>query len=151
MLSGKRKVAQNMSYLKFKNNTQCYILPTGTCICSKCLKTNRKEKGERDWGCRDLAISLIFFFFLNVSYSSPDQCGSVWLSIIPQSERLLVRFLVRAHAWVTGSVPGHAVFNRQPTDVSLSHQCFSLSLSPSLLLSWKINKSLKTKPKNLAQ
>ena len=47
-----------------------------------------------------------------------------WLSIIPQSERSPVRFLVRAHA----------------CDASLSHQCFSPSLSPFLPLSLKINK-----------
>ena len=57
------------------------------------------------------------------------------LGVIPQSKRSPVQFLVRAHAWVAGSVP----WKRQPINVSLSHQCFSPSLSPSLTLSLKIN------------
>ena len=40
----------------------------------------------------------------------------------------------QVHAWVAGSVPGRDMCERQPTDVSLSHQCFSPSLSPSLPL-----------------
>ena len=34
---------------------------------------------------------------------------------------------------------------RQPTDVSLSHQCFSPSLSPSFLIYLKLNKIFKEK------
>ena len=62
-----------------------------------------------------------------------------WLGIVPQSKRSLVQFLVRAHAWVVGSVPGQGMFERQPIDVSLSHRCFSPSLSPSLHLTLTIN------------
>ena len=54
-----------------------------------------------------------------------------WLGIILQSERSRVQFLVRAHAWVAGLVLSW----RQVINVSLSHQCFSPSLSPSLPLS----------------
>ena len=38
-----------------------------------------------------------------------------------------------------GPAPWLGVCERQPTDVSLSHQCFSPSLSPSLPFSLKIN------------
>ena len=58
-----------------------------------------------------------------------------WLGIIPQSERSLVRFLVRAHVWVVVLIPSWGTYERQPIDVSLSHWCFSPSLSSSLPLS----------------
>ena len=51
--------------------------------------------------------------------STPDWCGSVGLGIIWQSEGLLVRFLVKAHAWVVGQVLGWGV--GQATDVSFAH------------------------------
>ena len=54
-----------------------------------------------------------------------------------QSERSPVQFPVRAHARVAFSVPGQGSCKRQAIDVSLSHQCFSPSLSPSLPLSLK--------------
>ena len=60
--------------------------------------------------------------------------------IVPQSKKSLVSFLVRAHAWVAGSVPGWGAYERQPIDVSLLHLCFSPSLSLSLPLSLKINR-----------
>ena len=53
------------------------------------------------------------------------------LGVFPQSERLVVRFLVRARAWVVGSVPVGGSFERHWIDVSL----FFSSL--------KINKNLK--------
>ena len=59
---------------------------------------------------------------------------------LPQSEKLLVQFPVRAYAWVASLVPGWDVCERQLIDVSLLHWCFSPSLSPSLPLSPKINK-----------
>ena len=63
-----------------------------------------------------------------------------WLGIIPQGERLPIRFLVRAHALVAGLVPSLGTYERQPIDISLSHRCFSPSLSLSFALSLKINK-----------
>ena len=42
-------------------------------------------------------------------YKNPGKTWLVWLSglsAILQTERLLVRFPVRAHAWVAGQVPG---------------------------------------------
>ena len=60
-----------------------------------------------------------------------------WLSLVPQSE------LWRFDSW-PGHMPalqvrsGWGTFKRQPTDISLSHQCFSPS--PTLSLSLKINK-----------
>ena len=54
----------------------------------------------------------------------------VWLSglsIIPQSEKLLARLLVMAHAWAEF---GHHVWEAM-IDVFLSHQCLSPSFSPS--------------------
>ena len=67
------------------------------------------------------------------------------LGLVPQNKKSLVQFLVRAHAWVAGSVPNPGAYKRQIVDVSLLHQCFSLSpfLSPSLPL------YLKNKFKNL--
>ena len=53
--------------------------------------------------------------------------------------RCLVRSLVVAHAWVAVLVPGWGVYEKQPTDVSFSHGCFSPSLSPSLYFSLKIS------------
>ena len=66
-----------------------------------------------------------------------------WLGIILQSKRYTVRFLVRAPAWVDGSVPGQGSSKRQPINVSLT--LMFLSLSPSLPLSLKINKYNKNK------
>ena len=66
-----------------------------------------------------------------------DRCDSVGCQ---QTERSLARFLVRVYAWVSASVPDQGVLKRQPTDVSLSHRCFSPFLCPSLPLSLKINK-----------
>ena len=63
-----------------------------------------------------------------------------WLGILPQGERLPVQFPVRAHAWVAGLVSGWGTCERQPVDVSLTHWCFYLSLSPSLPLSLKMSK-----------
>ena len=61
----------------------------------------------------------------------------VWLSGLSACLRTkgsLVRFPVRAHAWVAGQIPsgGHVRGN---------HWCFSPSLSPSLSHSLKINKN----------
>ena len=51
----------------------------------------------------------------------------------PQSERSQVgSILVRAHAWIVGQAPGQGVCKRQLIDVSLVHQCFPPSFSPSL-------------------
>ena len=71
------------------------------------------------------------------------------LGILPQTERSLVRFLIRAHAWFAGQVPGWGrMRGRQSIDVSLAHRCFSPSLSTSLPLSLKVNKIFK---KNLQE
>ena len=55
------------------------------------------------------------------------------LGIVPQTERLLVRFRVRAHAWTAGQGPQLGAQEKQPIDVSLADQCSSpfLLLSPS--------------------
>ena len=37
-----------------------------------------------------------------------------WLGVIPQSERSLVQFPVRAHAWVVGLVPSWSTYERRP-------------------------------------
>ena len=59
-----------------------------------------------------------------------------------QTKGSLVRFPVRAHAWVAGQVPSRGVHGRQP------HIDVSLLLSPSLPLSLKINKIFKKKLKH---
>ena len=62
----------------------------------------------------------------------------VWLSGLStslQTKRLQVRFPVRAHAWVVAQVPQLETCERQPINFSLSHRCFSPSLSLSLPLS----------------
>ena len=60
--------------------------------------------------------------------SWPGQGGSFGWSVLPYTERLPVRFPVRAHARVAGLVPSRGVHERQPIDVSLSHRYFSSSL-----------------------
>ena len=74
----------------------------------------------------------------------------VWLSLSAglRTKRSPVRFPVRAHAWAAGQVPswGHARGNWQPIDVSLTQQCFSVSLPVSL----KIKKRIKKKNPALA-
>ena len=52
-----------------------------------------------------------------------------WLGIVLQCKRLLVQFLVTAHAWVAGLIPSEGTYKRQQIDVSLSHRCFSPSFS----------------------
>ena len=60
-----------------------------------------------------------------------------WLGVVQKTGRSQVRFPVRAHAWVAGSVPSQGAYERQPTSVSVSHRCFSPTLSPSLPFSLK--------------
>ena len=43
------------------------------------------------------------------------------LDVIPQTERSLVQFTVRAYTWIAGSSPIEGVYGRQLIDVSLSH------------------------------
>ena len=63
-----------------------------------------------------------------------------WSNAVPLSQRLLlVQCLDGACAWVAGAVPGQGGHERQPIKVSLLFGFFSPSLSPSLLLSLKIN------------
>ena len=50
------------------------------------------------------------------------------LGVIPQSEKSLVRFPLRACALVVGSFPGCGRYERQPIDVSLTSSPFPLSL-----------------------
>ena len=69
---------------------------------------------------------------LQLSWFCPGQHDQ--LGVFLQSERSPVWFLVRAHAWVVGQVPGWGACERQAINVSLSHRCFSPSLSPSLPL-----------------
>ena len=52
----------------------------------------------------------------------------VWLSGLSAglwTERSLVQFPVKVHAWVAGQVPNWGRYERQPVDASLSHWCFS--------------------------
>ena len=58
------------------------------------------------------------------------------VALLPQSKRSLVRFLIRAHAWVAGLIPGQG--KRQAIDVSLS-----LPLPRNLPLSLKKKKEKK--------
>ena len=60
-----------------------------------------------------------------------------WLGAVLQSQWPLVRFPVRARAWVAGLDPGCGVCEKQPIDVSLTHWCFSPPFSPSLACSLK--------------
>ena len=63
-----------------------------------------------------------------------------WLGGSLQIERSLVRFLVRAHAWVAGQAPSGGV--GEATDGCFSCTLMFLSpLSPSLPFSLKINKN----------
>ena len=51
-----------------------------------------------------------------------------WLGIVLQSKKSPVQFLVRALAWVAGSVPGQGMYERQ--QMLLSHIAVSLPLPP---------------------
>ena len=57
-----------------------------------------------------------------------------WIEHWPANQRVTVRFPVRAHAWVCRPSLQWGALERQP------HIDVSLSLSPSLPLSLKINK-----------
>ena len=55
------------------------------------------------------------------------------------------RFPVRVHTYAVGLIPVPGVYRKQPIDVCLSHQCFSLSLPHSLskklwkyVLGWRL-------------
>lgn len=48
-------------------------------------------------------------------------CGSVGWCIVPHTKGLWVRFPVRAHSQVAGSIPGWEAYGRQLIDVSLPH------------------------------
>ena len=63
----------------------------------------------------------------------PPVCLS-WLGVSLQIGRSGFWFQVRAYDWVVGSVPSQGSCKRQPIDVALLHQCFSLPLSSSLPL-----------------
>ena len=52
-----------------------------------------------------------------------------WLGIVPQSEKWLVRLLVRAYAWVVSSVPTWGAYYRQVIGF-LSHINVSSLSSP---------------------
>ena len=110
----------------------------------------RRNSGVGFRGWRE-AYSLFYSFqtvwvFNNQSNikCGPDLCASVgWALSHKVNDRQFNSFLVRAHAWTAGLIPGRGVYEGQLINVSLSHQYFSLSLSPSLPLSLKINKILK--------
>ena len=54
------------------------------------------------------------------------------VGIVLQSKGSLVQFQTWAQAWVTGPVTGPGAYMKQLIDVSLSYQCFSPSVFPSL-------------------
>ena len=56
--------------------------------------------------------------------------GVTQLGSILQNERLLVRFLVRAHALVEGLVPGWGTYEGQPIDVTHINVSLRLFLRP---------------------
>ena len=68
-----------------------------------------------------------------------------WLGIILQTKRSQVQFLVRAHAWVSSSVPTQDTCKGEPINVSLSNWCFSPSVSLPSPLS-RINKGKRIVP-----
>ena len=75
----------------------------------------------------------------------------VWLSGLSaglQTKRSLVRFPVRAHAWVVSWAPSWGRVRGSPS-MYLSHSDVSLSLSPSLPLSVRINKNTILKKKKV--
>ena len=57
-----------------------------------------------------------------------------WLDCVLCTKLLVVQFPVRAHAQIVSLIPGWDVHRREPTNVFLSHQCFSLPLSLSVSL-----------------
>ena len=67
----------------------------------------------------------------NIKRGLPWLGSSACQNIVPYTKRLWVQFPVKAYAQAVHSVPGQGAYRRQPMDVSLSRQCFSISLSPS--------------------
>ena len=60
-----------------------------------------------------------------------------WLRYCPEKQKVTGPILAKAHAWVVGLVLSWGAYEKQLIDVSLSCQCLSPSLSPSLPLSLK--------------
>ena len=104
-------------------------------------QTHKSFCRHQNWRVDSDTLSGIFHdtqtTYLNSNiFSGPDSVG--W-SVIPQYKRKPIQFPVRAPAWVVGLVFGGGAYGRHPIDDSLSHPCFSPSLSSSLPLSLKIN------------
>lgn len=71
----------------------------------------------------------------------PWPCGFAGWVLSHKSERSLVQFSIRAHAWIAGQPsPQFGVWERQTVNVFLAHQSFSPTLCPHLSLSLKISK-----------
>ena len=63
-----------------------------------------------------------------------------WIELRPANQRVASSIPGQGTCLVCGQGPQLGVCERQPVDVSLTYECFSSSLSPSLPLSLKINK-----------
>ena len=77
----------------------------------------------------------------SVTLLEPWLGGSVGWSAIPYTKRLIPS--QGTYLGCVGSSPSWGAYGRTPTDVSLCHQCFSLSLFLSLSLSPPLPLSLK--------
>ena len=60
----------------------------------------------------------------------------------PAKERIAGSIPSQGTCLGVGSIPRQGVFKKQPINVSVSHQCFSPSLSPSFPFSLNINKNI---------
>ena len=108
------------------------------------------QMSSESWGTLDSLCLVSFAYIFSLEYKLQNGTLTGVAQLVghhPQGEGSPVWFPVRAHAWVSGLVPGCGVVRvhneRQAIDVSLSRGCFSPSLSPSLPLSLKINKIFK--------
>ena len=78
-------------------------------------------------------------------------CVAQLVGQCPAKQKVTGSIPVRAHAWVVGPVLSWGMYERQPVHVSLTHQCFSLSLKINTLnlfkkpmMSVRLKKMLKS-------
>ena len=127
---------QEQEHRKYLHND---VWPQGDTRPNPPASEQTHKNKEKRHGKRHLirVWKLFMFKFVFKCEVEPWPAWLSWLGVILQSKVLLVRFPIRAQAWVVVSILGWGASQGQPIDVCLSHGCFSSSLSPSLPLGLK--------------